>query len=90
MMEAIEAITPLVWWDHATWPEWLRYLLLGFFMAAQLMTAAIVVGRTGRTPYWALLSVVPVFYVLVVGIWGLAYCRWPRREEASRAPGPGA
>lgn len=67
--------------DPSTWEVWQQYLFQGIVIAIQLTAAAIVLGRTGRTPYWALLTLVPFFFVLVIGIWGLAYCRWPKHEK---------
>ena len=61
-------------------PEWGRYLIQGIGLCLQLVFTAIIVGRTGRTPYWALLSIIPFFYALVIGLWALAYCRWPKRD----------
>lgn len=71
----------VIWWNLSTWHEWQAYLLMGIIMAVQLIAASIIVGRTGRTPYWSLLTLVPLFYVLVAGIWGFAYCRWPKIDR---------
>ena len=59
-------------------PEWVRFLFQGLMLFTQLSLACIVVSRTGRSPYWALLGIVPYFYMLVIGIWALAFCDWPK------------
>ncbi len=69
--------------DPTTWEMWQQYLFQGIVIAIQLTAAAIVLGRTGRTPYWALLTLVPFFFVLVIGVWALAYCRWPKKEPTA-------
>lgn len=72
---------PMIWWDLNTWAAWQSYLLLGITMALQLVFCSIVIGRTGRTPYWALLTLIPYFYAPLVGLWMLAFCEWPRIER---------
>ncbi len=71
----------IIWWDITTWQQWQAYLLRGIIMAVQLVAAAIILGRTGRTPYWSLLTLIPFGYVLVIGIWALAYCHWPKIDR---------
>ncbi len=71
----------VIWWNLSTWPEWQAYLLAGIVMAVQLVAASIIVGRTGRTPYWSLLTLIPIYYVLVIGVWALAYCEWPKLDR---------
>lgn len=78
-MEQAQAMT--VWWNLATWPEWQQYLLTGILMAVQLVAGAIVIGRTGRTPYWALLAIMPLFFAPTIGLWALAFCRWPKIDR---------
>lgn len=75
----IDSVTT-IWWDITTWPQWQAYLLRGMIMAVQLVAAAIVLGRTGRTPYWSLVTLIPVYYLVVIGVWALAYCHWPRLD----------
>ena len=57
------------------------YLLRGIVMAVQLVAASIIIGRSGRTPYWSLLTLIPLYYVLVIGIWAFAYCHWPKIDR---------
>lgn len=69
----------MIWTDWYQFiPEWARYVIAGLIMFAQMVFATIIVSRTGRTPYWALLAIVPLFYILLIGTWALAFCRWPR------------
>ncbi len=44
--------------------------------------------RTGLSPWWAVLSVIPI--VGWFGIWAFAYARWPNLEAQGQARGPGA
>ncbi len=76
-----EVMNTVIWWDLSTWQQWQAYLLAGIVMAVQLVAASVVVGRTGRTPYWSLLTLVPLYYVLVAGIWAFAYCEWPKVDR---------
>ncbi len=69
----------VILWQASTWPEWMRYLVQGIAICLQLIFAAIVISRTGRTPYWALLTIIPYFYLPVIWIWALAFCYWPKR-----------
>lgn len=62
--------------DFLDLPEWGRYLLQGIFLFCQLATGAVVVGRAGKSPYWALLIVIP--YVQIAAIWGFAYSKWKK------------
>ena len=63
-------------------PEWLDYLIRGIFIFALLAFSAVIVRRTGYSPYWALLSIVPGG--LIIGIWVIAFARWPA-EKAARS-----
>lgn len=74
-------VVNVIWWDLSTWPQWQAYLVAGIVMAVQLVAASIVVGRTGRTPYWSLLTLIPIYYVLVIGVWAFAYCEWPKADR---------
>jgi hypothetical protein len=44
--------------------------------------------RTGLSPWWAILSVIPV--AGWVGIWAFAYARWPKMESGGQAKVPDA
>lgn len=66
-------------------PEWSYYLIQGVSISCLLVVSAIILGRAGRSPYWALLVIVP--YVAIVAIWALAFVRWPSAPtgEGARA-----
>lgn len=59
-------------------PEWAAYLVRGLVLCALMVFSAIILGRAGRNPYWAVLVVIP--YGLLVGLWIFAFCGWPRRD----------
>lgn len=63
--------------------ETLILLFQGLMLFAQMTLACVVVTRAGRSPYWALLAIVPFFYLLVIGVWVFAFCRWPKMERAA-------
>jgi hypothetical protein len=56
-------------------PFWLEYLLKGLAIIAMMAFPAIIAGRAGRSPYLALLLMVPV--VNVAAVWAFAYAKWP-------------
>jgi hypothetical protein len=66
-------------------PDWVALLIMGIYLAAKIGLAGFVLARTGRSPLWSLAILVP--FGEIVGIWALAYCRWPR-YEAARAERP--
>jgi hypothetical protein len=69
--------------SFADLPEWARYLIQGIAICAQMVFCAIIVTRAGRSPYWALLSVVPLFYVFLIAVWAFAFCHWPKVRKQS-------
>ena len=66
--------------DFSTWPFWLQYLIRGALVTLLIISSAVAATRAGRSPYWALLMVVP--YVAVIALWVLAFTRWPNDPAA--------
>jgi len=73
-------------------PPWIASVLLGVQIAAKIGLGGWVLARTGRSPLWILLILVP--YAEVVAVWVLAYCPWPAEAlvrakiEAGALPPP--
>lgn len=61
-----------------TWPVLWLVLALALWMTARILIKA------GFAPWWALLLVVPVVYV--VGLWLFAFLRWPRIDRIAVTP----
>lgn len=59
-------------------PEWARFLVQGILLFALMACSAVILGRAGRSPYWALLVIVPV--AGMAAICAFAFCRWPRLD----------
>ena len=57
-------------------PEWGTYLLEGVLLFIGLSAAAVVLTRTGRSPYWVFLLLVP--FVNVIALWYLAFAAWSK------------
>jgi hypothetical protein len=57
-------------------PQWADYLIRGLMMSAMLCVFAVAVSRTGRSPYWALLALLPVPFLLPVLVWIAAFMPW--------------
>jgi hypothetical protein len=57
-------------------PLWGEYLLEGILIFIGIASAAVVLTRMGRHPFFALLLLVP--YMPVIAIWYLAFCDWPQ------------
>lgn len=60
-------------------PLWGDYLLKGILIFIGLSSAAVILTRTGRSPYLAFLLVLP--YVQVIGVWLLAFSDWSKRQN---------
>jgi hypothetical protein len=60
-------------------PVWFSYLLKGLSIFAMLAFPAIVLARAGKSPYFALLLMVPFINVAIV--WGFAYAEWPKLDR---------
>lgn len=56
-------------------PPYAQYLIQGILLSSLMSFSAVVLGKTGRSPYWALLVIVP--YVLLPAVWFLAFSDWP-------------
>jgi len=57
-------------------PEWAQYLTRGLLLFALMSLSAIILSRAGKSPYWALFTVIP--YIAVVAIWFFAFTKWPK------------
>jgi hypothetical protein len=55
-------------------PQWGSYLLEGILLFIGLSSTAVVLTRTGRSPYWAFLMLIP--FVQIAAIWYLAFSVW--------------
>lgn len=60
-------------------PVWLEYLIAGLMAFITLACAGVVLARAGRSPFWALVLVLP--YAQVIAVWIFAFCRWPRVKD---------
>ena len=59
-----------------SWPFWAQYLTRGLIISLLLVASAVAATRAGRSPYWALLTVVP--YGVVIILWVFAFTSWPK------------
>ncbi len=57
-------------------PEWAQYLTQGLLFLVLIASSAVALTKAGRSPYWALLMIVP--YGAIVAVWLFAFCRWPK------------
>ena len=60
-------------------PEWAAYLGVMLVVTWTVCMAGVALGRTGRSPLWALLAFVPVVFTL--GLWIVALGRWPWKSK---------
>lgn len=56
-------------------PPWLSHLVASLTITYTLCIFGVVFLRTGRSPLWAFVFLLP--YVGVVALWILAFTRWP-------------
>ncbi len=61
-------------------PDWAALTIMGVYLAAKIGLAGFLLARTGRSPLWSLVILIP--FGEVVGVWALAYAPWPRYEAA--------
>lgn len=61
-------------------PVWVQYLTQGLLFFVLMSCSAVVCTRAGKSPYWALLTVIP--YFIVIAIWFFAFSKWPKLDEA--------
>jgi len=72
--------------DFSTLPFWVQYLTRGLLITLLIVSSAVAVSRAGRSPYWALLMIVP--YSAVIALWLFAFVSWPKeKEKTGTAPG---
>lgn len=57
-------------------PLWGEYLLEGILIFIGISSAAVVLTRAGRNPYFAFLLLIP--YMPVIAVWYLAFSVWPK------------
>lgn len=61
-------------------PQWVELLIFGLIIVYFMAIVSLVLARTGRSPVWTLLLLIPVVQVVV--IWAFAYCHWPRVDDS--------
>jgi hypothetical protein len=66
----------MTWQDF---PQWAQYLMQGLLLFALMSCSAVILGRAGKSPYWALFTVVP--YLVIIAIWVFAFTKWPKLDE---------
>lgn len=59
------------------------HLIVLLFAVATIVPAAKALSRVGLSPWWAILSVVPI--IGWFGLWAFAYARWPNVDSDRRA-----
>jgi hypothetical protein len=63
-----------------------HWFILIFFIVALGVPIAKILGRLGFSKWWTIVYFIP--FVNIVGIWILAYVRWPAvNPEQERRPG---
>jgi hypothetical protein len=60
----------------------LMHTVFGILLVIQIGSAAFILARTGVTPVWALVLLVP--FVSIIAVWVFAFMRWPRFEGAGQ------
>jgi len=74
-------------------PEWAGHIVIGLTIMVKIALGGWVLARTGRSPLWILLLLVP--YADLIGLWVFAYSEWPAEAlvrakiEAGEIPPPG-
>ncbi len=64
-------------------PSWLGSVLFGLQLSLKIGLGGWVLARTGRSPLWVLLLLVP--YLDLAMIWLFAYAEWPAERLAREA-----
>ena len=66
-------------------PFWAKCLIVGVYIFAKMALCGVVLGKTGRSPYLALLMIVPVPLLDAVWLWLFAFSAWPNEQAANTA-----
>lgn len=74
----MQSFNELLWYVDAL-PPWLSHLIVSLVVLYTLCVWGLVLARTGRSPLWALLLLLP--YVAIAGLWVLAYRSWPKIDR---------
>lgn len=62
-------------------PGWAGTLVAVLAITWTVCMVGLVLGKTGRNPLWAL-AVFFFFPLLTIGLWFIAFTRWPVEEKA--------
>jgi hypothetical protein len=68
-------------------PQWADYLIKGLLIFATLASSAVILSRTGRSPYLAFLML-PLPYLQIAALWLFAWSLWRERKKAAQASLP--
>ena len=66
---------------------WVQLLPFAIWLVVVLIPAISICKRVGKTPWWAVLAVIPPFLGLIIFLYIIAYSRWTVRATPS-APLP--
>jgi hypothetical protein len=74
-VNALLALYAAPWSAIFALEAWQANLIASLLTLARLSFAGWVLAKTGRSPVWALIALVP--FAELAGLWALAYARWP-------------
>lgn len=57
----------------------LELLVQGLCLFALLCFSTMILSKSGRSPYYAVLMIVP--YVAIIALWVFAFTAWPKRDK---------
>ena len=63
-------------------PDWARFTLAGISIFMLMAATSVIAARAGRSPYWAILIVIP--YAPVLLAWLFAFSRWPNADRKAK------
>lgn len=63
-------------------PFWIEYLIAAVFVVYLIIAAGICLARSGHSPLWALLLLLP--YIQIVAVWAFALIQWPKAKEKKK------
>lgn len=63
---------------------WGTIVILAALTVLGVALTALVLKKAGRSPFWSLLFVFPLAYV--IGLWVFAFTRWPNEDRGPVEP----
>ena len=67
------------WWLESAYGGWAHWFMFAAVVALVLYPVGRILKRLGFSPFWSILSLIPL--VNLIGLWIVAFVEWPQPDR---------